>query len=114
MQNGDVHYLDINNDGLEIGLRPNQKAFDLWAYIEQQARDMYTHINEHWSTIFRGCTRTNDNFEPFLVIFHAYICVQHHYNTSSHFAANSVIESGAVREYMHNENLFEMVDICLA
>lgn len=37
VKNGEVRYLDITNDGLKIGIGPNQKAFDLWESIEQRA-----------------------------------------------------------------------------
>ncbi|XP_055308597.1 esterase B1-like [Sitodiplosis mosellana] len=47
VQNGSVHFLDINNDGLKIGLRPNEKAFDFWAYIEQQARQISTNMKKN-------------------------------------------------------------------
>lgn len=37
IENGNIHYLDINNDGLTTGLRPNQKAMEFWTSIEKQA-----------------------------------------------------------------------------
>ncbi|XP_055310975.1 juvenile hormone esterase-like [Sitodiplosis mosellana] len=40
VNNDEVHYLDITNGGLTTGVGPNQKAFELWASIEQRAMQL--------------------------------------------------------------------------
>lgn len=37
VRNDKIHFIDINNKGVTAGLRPNQKAFDFWANLEQRA-----------------------------------------------------------------------------
>lgn len=34
---GAIHFLDINNDGLKIGLRPHEKVINFWTNIEKRA-----------------------------------------------------------------------------
>lgn len=36
IQNDQVHFLDVNSDGLIPGINPNQKAMELWSRIEQR------------------------------------------------------------------------------
>lgn len=36
IQNDRVHYLDVTNDGLKVGVNPNHEANELWDQIEQQ------------------------------------------------------------------------------
>ncbi|XP_031638986.1 esterase 6-like [Contarinia nasturtii] len=40
VKNGDVHFLNIKNDGLEAGPRPNKEAFDFLASIEEKTRKL--------------------------------------------------------------------------
>lgn len=38
IENDDLHFLDINNDGLTTDLNPHQNVVGFWLNIEQQAR----------------------------------------------------------------------------
>lgn len=35
-----VHFLDVTNDGLKLGVNPNQKANRLWDEIERQIQQI--------------------------------------------------------------------------
>lgn len=39
IQNGQVNFVDVTNDGLRVGVNPNQAANELWARVERQVDD---------------------------------------------------------------------------
>lgn len=36
IENGNVHFVDIKNNELTVGLHPYQKSFELWAMIDNE------------------------------------------------------------------------------
>lgn len=47
IQNDKIHYLDITNDGLTIGLEPYEKAIEFWNSIEQRAFNLSAEITDY-------------------------------------------------------------------
>lgn len=36
IQQDQVYFLDINNNGLKLGVNPNQKSVEFWSLVEKQ------------------------------------------------------------------------------
>lgn len=47
VQNGEINFLDINNDGLTVGRNPNKEAFEMWASIEKRAHQLSEGLHKH-------------------------------------------------------------------
>lgn len=49
IQSGKFNFIDVTNDGLQLGINPNQAAFELWTQIEQQINEIEIKRNDESS-----------------------------------------------------------------
>lgn len=46
VHNDEIHFLDINNEGVIISSRPNKEAFDFWARLEEEAEKLSLEVQK--------------------------------------------------------------------